>query len=84
MHSGCVSRFLCIEKSCEMLALPAKTWSRVEQCAYLRQAIVYTRARQFTMNLRYAFNNCAFARVRTYVLSTQLCVLRDQLRVLRV
>ena len=28
--------------------------------------IVFTRARQFTMNLRYAFNNCAFARVRMY------------------
>ena len=45
---------------------------------------IYVCARQFTMNLRYAFNNYAFARVRTYVLSTQLCVLRDQLRVLSV
>ena len=44
----------------------------------------YACARQFTMNLRYEFNNCAFAHVHTYVLSTQLCVLRDQLRVLRV
>ena len=45
---------------------------------------IYVCVRQFTMNLRYAFNNCAFARVRTYVLNTQSCVLRDQLRVLRV
>ena len=45
---------------------------------------IYTCVRQFTMNLRYAFNNCAFARVRTYVLSTQLGVLRDQVRVLSV
>ena len=45
---------------------------------------IYACARQFTMNLRYAFNNCAFARVRTYVLSTQLGVLRNQLRVLSV
>ena len=45
---------------------------------------IYACARQFTMNLRYAFNNCAFARVRTYVLSTQLGVLHDQLRVLSV
>ena len=43
---------------------------------------IYACARQFTMNLRYAFNNCAFACVCTYILSTQLCVLRDQLRVL--
>ena len=41
-------------------------------------------ARQFTMNLHYTFNNCAFARVCTYVLSTQLGVLRDELRVLSV
>ena len=41
---------------------------------------IYVCARQFTMNLRYAFNNCAFC-VRTYVLSTQLGVLRDELRV---
>ena len=27
---------------------------------------IYACARQFTMNLRYAFNNCAFARVRMY------------------
>ena len=57
---------------------------RVERCTYLRQAIVFTRARQFTMNLHYTFNNCAFARVCTYVLSTQLGVLRDELRVLSV
>ena len=44
--------------------------------------LIYACARQFTMNLRYAFNNCAFARM--YILSTQLCVLRDQLRVLWV
>ena len=25
---------------------------------------IYACVRQFTMNLRYAFNNCAFARVR--------------------
>ena len=31
---------------------------------------IYACTRQFTMNLRYAFNNCAFARVPcTYVLS---------------
>ena len=40
---------------------------------------IYACARQFTMNLRYAFNNCAFARMCTYILSTQLGVLRDQL-----
>ena len=37
---------------------------------------IYACARQFTMNLRYAFNNCAFARMRTYVLRNQLRVLR--------
>ena len=40
---------------------------------------IYACARRFTMNLRYAFNNCAFVRVRT-----QLGVLCDQLRVLSV
>ena len=45
---------------------------------------IYPCARQFTMNLHYAFNNCAFARVCMYVLSTQLCVLRYQLPVLIV
>ena len=43
----------------------------------------YACARQFTMNLRYAFNNCASARARLNirVLSIQLRVLRDQLRI---
>ena len=45
---------------------------------------IYACARQFTMNLRYVFNNCTFARVRTYVLNTQLGVLRDQLHILSV
>ena len=36
---------------------------------------IYACAR-LTMNLRYVFNNCAFARVRTYILSTQLGVIR--------
>ena len=43
---------------------------------------IYACARQFTMNLRYAF--LIIARMRTYVLSTQLGVLRDQLRILSV
>ena len=38
---------------------------------------IYACACQFTMNLHYAFNNCAFARVRT----EHWAYLRDQLRV---
>ena len=38
---------------------------------------IYAGARQSTMNLRHAFNNCANIRV----LSTQLRILCDQLRV---
>ena len=42
---------------------------------------IYACARQFTMNLRYAFNNCARAHVR---IEHSMGVLRDQLRVLSV
>ena len=56
--------------------------SRVERCAYLRQAIVFTRAR---VNLPWIYAmHLIIARMRTYVLSTQLGVLRDQLRILSV